>query len=650
MIIKKLVLHNFGVYASTNIFEFSGKKPIVLIGGMNGRGKTTFLEAVLIALYGSNSFAYHESTYTTYGKYLCAYVNAQDGSYETFIELEFVMGAANADTYCIRREWSDSSKRVKEIISVKKNGVIDEFLTENWAMFIESILPSGLSNFFFFDGEKIAELAAEDTNSQVKESIKALLGITVLDQLESDIRKMISRINKETTTKSEEIELNLLRAQKVQADNEYNTLLDEINALSEQYDSISGKLERARSIYLAKGGDVVTKRQGLFQEKIKQAAKAERIESQLNDLSASCLPLSLVADLLEIIEQQAIREHSNQIAIAAAERIEELYAQFVAGPAPQKDGALKFMQYVREESKAEYVEPIYNLSDVCLYQVKNLRAGQIQQQKQDAWAFIQERNKTIKRINEIDQYLSIEIDEEALARAYKKVKVLEKERIDCEVKLDELQKKKTGIHGECIRATSAFNSFVENMLLKLELNDDRDRIMKYSHQAMKIVQEYRICLQSKKIEQLASTMTICYKKLASKKNLIDRIEMDSITLDFQYKSKDGNIVPKSSLSAGEKQLMVISILWALAICSKKKLPVIIDTPLSRLDSAHRTSLINTYFPQAGNQTIILSTDSEIDQHYYQMMKENIGDEFTLLYDDNKKCSTIKRGYFIGDSL
>lgn len=50
MIIKKLVLHNFGVYASTNVFEFKGNKPIVLIGGMNGRGKTTFLEAVLLAL------------------------------------------------------------------------------------------------------------------------------------------------------------------------------------------------------------------------------------------------------------------------------------------------------------------------------------------------------------------------------------------------------------------------------------------------------------------------------------------------------------------------------------------------------------------------------------------------------------------------
>ena len=69
MKIKKLQLHNFGVYAGDNEFVFEGSKPIVLIGGMNGRGKTTFLEAVLLALYGSSSFAYSERGQKTYSEY-----------------------------------------------------------------------------------------------------------------------------------------------------------------------------------------------------------------------------------------------------------------------------------------------------------------------------------------------------------------------------------------------------------------------------------------------------------------------------------------------------------------------------------------------------------------------------------------------------
>lgn len=159
------------------------------------------------------------------------------------------------------------------------------------------------------------------------------------------------------------------------------------------------------------------------------------------------------------------------------------------------------------------------------------------------------------------------------------------------------------------------------------------------------LEEDKGILQKNKISVVALTMTECYKKLANKKTLINRISMDPITLDLYYEDYNGIEINKASLSAGEKQLMVISLLWALALCSKKKLPVIIDTPLSRLDSAHREALITTYFPQASEQTIILSTDSEIDRNYHDMMKNNIGDEFTLIYDDDSKSTTIQRGYF-----
>lgn len=139
-------------------------------------------------------------------------------------------------------------------------------------------------------------------------------------------------------------------------------------------------------------------------------------------------------------------------------------------------------------------------------------------------------------------------------------------------------------------------------------------------------------------------MTDCYMQLANKKGMIAKIEMDSVTLDLKYLNDLGDEVPKERLSAGEKQLMVVSLLWALAICSRRKLPVIIDTPLSRLDSKHRMALLKTYLPNASDQTIVLSTDSEIYGKYYQAIKKNVGDEYTLVYDDVKKCTTIQRGY------
>lgn len=240
---------------------------------------------------------------------------------------------------------------------MKKNGKPDEFLTENWSMFIESLLPSGLSSFFFFDGEKIAELAAEETNAQVKNSIKALLGITVLDQLESALGRMIARVNKETATRSEEDELDALRAAKEKADNDYQAALDEIAALKKQCETIDKQLESTHHEYSAKGGDLVYKRQDLFHKRSQLEAKAKNIQDQLTDTASSCLPLSLVPDLLEVIEQQSVLEHNSQVAVAAAERLENLYAQFAASSSVKSSGAQKFLRFVREETEKDYVPP-----------------------------------------------------------------------------------------------------------------------------------------------------------------------------------------------------------------------------------------------------------------------------------------------------
>ena len=187
-------MHNFGVYSSTNVLEFASNKPVVLVGGMNGRGKTTILEAVLLSLYGSNSFAYTESKFNTYGQYLKSYVNKADGTLETFLEIEFSMDDSDKEVYNVRREWDGKGIRVHERISVKKNGEESAFLTENWPMFVENILPSALSSFFFFDGEKIAEMAVDSSNNQLKNAIRSMLGITVLDVLENDILRNIKKI------------------------------------------------------------------------------------------------------------------------------------------------------------------------------------------------------------------------------------------------------------------------------------------------------------------------------------------------------------------------------------------------------------------------------------------------------------------------
>lgn len=645
MIIKRLTLNNFGVYAGQNSFEFTSDKPIVLVGGMNGRGKTTFLEAILLALYGSNSIAYKESNYSTYGKYLRSYINKSSWSQQASVELEFVMSESTGREYVINRKWDSLSRRTAETITVKENGQYSEFLTKNWAMFIENILPSALSSFYFFDGEKIAELAVDDTNVQMKESIRSMLGISVLDVLKNDLGRVLRKSSKKTSHGRAGMDLEELRQKKEELEIALQKTNKDIEKITQDVAKKQNEIEELHHQYELKGGDVIEQRKALMQKRSDLLAEIDQNQALLIDASADALPLVLVKDLILDIKLQAEDEHNDLIMQQAMGQIEILLQEYSVHHTESYPHNKAFVNFVKEMSEAAATEPLYGVSDHALFQLNSLIEEILTQVTSSTKQSLERKGALQKNLDEVESYLSLDINEKVLSELFTDIREQELELVQLNVELTSKQQERTTINGALMAASSEFSKAVEAYLANEELLDDSDRMMRYSNIALHIAEEFTVELQKRKTGVLADTITACYKKLANKKNLIQKIVMDPRSLDIAYLDDLGKNVSKDSLSAGEKQLMVIAILWALAICSKKKLPVIIDTPLSRLDSMHRTSLVTTYFPQASEQTIILSTDSEIDHTYYNMMKESVGDEFTLSYSEETKSTTILKGYF-----
>lgn len=645
MIIKRLTLNNFGVYAGQNSFEFTSNKPIVLVGGMNGRGKTTFLEAILLALYGSNSIVYKESNYSTYGKYLRSYINKSSWSQQASVELEFVMSESTGREYVINRKWDSLSRRTAETITVKENGQYSEFLTKNWAMFIENILPSALSSFYFFDGEKIAELAVDDTNVQMKESIRSMLGISVLDVLKNDLGRVLRKSSKKTTHGRAGMDLEELRQKKEELEIALQKTDKDIEKITQDVAKKQNEIEELHHQYELKGGDVIEQRKALMQKRSDLLAEIDQNQVLLIDASADALPLVLVKDLILDIKLQAEDEHNDLIMQQAMGQIEILLQEYSVQHTESYPHNKAFVNFVKEMSEAAATEPLYGVSDHALFQLNSLIEEILTQVTSSTKQLLERKGALQKNLDEVESYLSLDINEKVLSELFTDIREQELELVQLNVELTSKQQERTTINGAFMAASSEFSKAVEAYLANEELLDDSDRMMRYSNIALHIAEEFTVELQKRKTGVLADTITACYKKLANKKNLIQKIVMDPRSLDIAYLDDLGKNVSKDSLSAGEKQLMVIAILWALAICSKKKLPVIIDTPLSRLDSMHRTSLVTTYFPQASEQTIILSTDSEIDHTYYNMMKESVGDEFTLSYSEETKSTTILKGYF-----
>ena len=646
MIINKLQLHNFGVYASDNTFVFNNKKPVVLIGGMNGRGKTTFLEAILLALYGKNSFAVQESNHGAYGKYLAAHTNTYDKTNESFVELEFTVEEdGKNNVYNVIRSWNTNVKIIKDSVAVKKNGNDDYFLAKNWTMFVESILPSALANFYFFDGEKIAELAENESSIQMKSSIKALLGINVIDLLENDITRIIKRLDVDESEDYNSAYVEELRRIKDEKTAILRLIDDEILELEKRLNRINKRIDKKTEEFNAKGGQIASQSKDLYAEKISLNTECNNIQEEYLDLAASVLPLSMIKDELKSILSKAEIEKENNSMSIAIKKIDQLFKDYSGKTNQSSDDINQFIKYLKKQAKKKETKNIFDLSDNAYLQLSMLLANELENTENNYCSIKSKEEKILKRINEIDNYLSVDIDEKAIARIYKKICELQNERIDIEVQIDLKKKQRITANGECQKATTEFNRFVEKVIAAMERGDDEQRIHKYALIAQQLATKYRTELQKSKISNLAETMTKCYKKILGKKNLIDRIEMDAETLDYHYIDVNGNEVMKSSLSAGEKQLMVIAMLWALAECSGKMLPVIIDTPLARLDSRHRKALIERYFPNASSQTIILSTDSEIDYNYYELIKRYVSNEFTLVYNENEKRSYVKTGYF-----
>lgn len=645
MIINRLTMHNFGVYAGTNTFEFTSKKPIVLIGGMNGRGKTTFLEAILLSLYGANSIAYKESDYNSYNQYLRSYVNNNSWGQSSYVEIEFLLNESSNDTYLVRREWNALSRITKEEISVQQNGVYSEFLTQNWAMFVENILPSALSSFYFFDGEKIAELAVAKTDDQMKASIRSMLGMTTLDVLKNDLGRIVKKINRNNKADEFNKHLETLREERDQAISELEKIDESISIATKKVEDLQEVLEQLHKKYELQGGAVLKQRQSLMQKRAQIQTEIAQNAELLVGMTATELPIFLVRDLVSQIKLQAEDEHNDFIMQQALEQMDDYLSDFEMQYPESIEASRIFVDYVRKQTEADSAPRLYEMSDHALFQMNDLVENTLQQSVNNTKSLLANKADLKKQLDAVESYLTLDINEKDLTAIYDQIKAKEADLVEAQVEYNRLQQERSSINSTVITKSAEYSRDIEIFLQKLELHDDSERMMKYSNIALRILEAYAVELQRRKTGTLGATITKCYKQLANKKNLIQEIVMNPETLDMQYLDENGNEVSKESLSAGEKQLMVIAILWALALCSKKKLPVIIDTPLSRLDSQHRTSIIRTYFPNASDQTIILSTDTEIDQNYYEMMKKSVGDEFTLVYSEETKSTSIKKGYF-----
>ena len=133
-----------------------------------------------------------------------------------------------------------------------------------------------------------------------------------------------------------------------------------------------------------------------------------------------------------------------------------------------------------------------------------------------------------------------------------------------------------------------------------------------------------------------------YLRLENKEDLVERMILNPSTFELTLIGYDGKVVNKNTLSSGEKEIYVLSILWGLSQLSKSHLPIVVDSLLARLDESHVGKVAEYFLPNAGEQVLILSHNREVNKEIYPLLKPRISNEYLLSYDQKTK---ISKGYF-----
>jgi DNA sulfur modification protein DndD len=169
--------------------------------------------------------------------------------------------------------------------------------------------------------------------------------------------------------------------------------------------------------------------------------------------------------------------------------------------------------------------------------------------------------------------------------------------------------------------------------------------LQLASRTQKVLEEYLRRLRQEKVAEFSQNFLDCFNFLFNKRNFINKVNVNPQNFDITLISGDNVTISKGELSAGEKQVYAIALLWAIARTSGRQLPFIIDTPLGRLDMEHRMNMMTNFLPNASHQMIVFSTNTEIDQVFFSQLQPHISRAYQLEYDVLQGQTNAREGYF-----
>lgn len=643
--ITQISIENLGPFREKQTFDLSVKssRPVLLIKALNGSGKTTLLTALQIGLYGYK--AINIARRSEYDQ-LISSLQRKDATGNAIIEvtLNIHTGAAS-QTVVIHREWFVRGSNPQEKFIVLRGGIEDLDFAETWDDYINNILPAELVQLFLFDGEKIEALANPDRlPALLRRATEVFLGLGGIDALTNDLKAVERRAG--TSKKDITADFAETRAQANAFEEQLQEINNRIAILTQRHASAHVALDDAQR-HLEQFS-VEAKRSGLsaYQQAAELKSRVKVAEEQhlaarhnlVNALDDPLLPLAWLGPLWKrYTEQWELDKQSHNIALLATEFAKRdqriLFALTNTAPELKKalEGLLK--KDLTDFTKSVEQKPIL-LQGADPAEIEPRLTQAISQLKKAKLA----QEQTFKALDKAQQSIGKIPAEEQLSGIFDELQARTKAVSSAETQLQELANALTEARTSQAHTEARMNSALQRMRAELKDSALEMKALEASARARKSLAVFRERLLASKANWLAEMITSEFKQLLRKQNFISKVMVDPATYAVSIEDFDGHSLPMERLSAGERQLLAISVLSALIRERKGHFPVVVDTPLARLDRKHREALIHNFFAKISHQVLVLSTDEEVEGPVYDALQRHTSREYALIFDEQSRSS------------
>ena len=652
---KKLTIENFGVYEGRHEFDLqvypkngSQKQNLIIVKGPNGSGKTTFFRTISLALFGRLALGtkisnkeYQEFIEARFHKSRKTDGPEKKSTAEVELTIEYVQSGKKKEIQ-VSRTWNKKADAF-ENLQILIDGETPKVQDIDYQTWLNDLFPAGLLNVLCFDAEDMNSLVRAKNNDELKKVIKRLLGLHLVNQLDDDLSYYLRNNGGGT-------EYDVLKEEVVTYQIEIDDISNEIKKkrdrqveLENQEKELNAKLSQLERELSSEGGDYAARRP-LIKDRIAQLdEEIEELEAKLRELSSGLLPFSFAPIISEKLNKRLKSELDSHRKKIASDYLEEkvnsisedlknskLWEKKSIDKSLSKDIIMEINSLLKGDSETESKKVIlHELSENDVLKVQQWIKESSESVPDLALHISKDLRSKKEERSEHQEYLNRAPDEDKLEPIFDKIRKVEdslttlrKQNKVLSEEIGSIEFKKEQV----VREQEA----VKNKLHEVEKNR---RKFSMAQRSKIVLEAYNKKLTETQIQELCKELVDCFNRICDKEQLLSEANIDSNTFDVTLIDKQGEVVSINDFSMGESQIYGLALLWALRKISGYELPLLIDTPVARLDEVHQTNFINEFLTEVSDQVLLFATNVEMSNNVEKRLQPAVSQTYELQFDE-----------------